>query len=75
MANQIINPQLRTGDEIVHSFWTEEFGVITRIGPVTDLYDVDNRPYCIYRDSTTNKFCGIYLDAEVAITVLKESQG
>jgi hypothetical protein len=70
MPNQITSSQLRTGDEIVHSFWTEEFGVITRVGTVTDLYDVDNRPYCMYLDSATNKSCGFYLDAEVAISVL-----
>lgn len=70
MASQIKNPQLHIGDEIVHSFWTEEFGVITRGGTVTSLQDVDNRPHCIYLDGVTQLPCGFYLDCEVAITVL-----
>ncbi len=70
MTSQTTNPQVHIGDEIVHSFWTEEFGVITRVGIVTDLYEVDSRPYCIYLDSVSNKPCGFYLDSEVAIIVL-----
>ncbi len=70
MANLIMNPQLHIGDEIVQSFWTEEYGVITRIGTVTDLHNVGNRPHCIYLDSVTHLPCGFYLDCEVAITVL-----
>jgi hypothetical protein len=70
MTSQITNPPLHCGDTIVHSFWTAEFGVITRIGIVKDLYDIDGHPYCTYLDSASNKPCGFYLDSEVAITVL-----
>jgi hypothetical protein len=69
MQNQIVNPQIHIGDEIVHSFWTE-LGVITRTGRVIELYESAGRPYCIYLDDMTQKPCGFYLDSECAITIL-----
>jgi hypothetical protein len=69
-ATRIENPQPRVGDEIVHSFWTLDAGVITRIGTVTRMHEVAGRPYCIYTDSVLNQPCGFYLDGEVAVTIL-----